>query len=382
MLTNTNGVKVEQLVFWQDMLTPHMYELAKSCAKKGLDTIYIAEKEISKHRRDDGWNVPQSDSLKTIIFHKPKRIPQLLNQYADAVHLVQGVYGNGIMDEVRRHLWKKKLHWGVVLETVDERNRLKAPLKRLVYHNRLTNRSKKPDFVLATGAKTPSWIAARGFPQERIFPFAYFLAAPDKIRVKEQNNGPFRIGYVGRFIQLKRIDLLIDALAMLRMADYRLVLIGDGPLHDQILVQAYKKLGKEKLEVHGVLPLSQVSTMMTSLDCLVLPSDYDGWGAAIVEAMMQGVPVVCSDACGVSLAVRASGCGEVFPKGNGGALRMALEKIILEDSFTPEKRRQLADWSCCFSAEAGAKYLHEILMRVYEDGPIPVVPWSRTNLCR
>src|SRR5437870_11248743 len=56
---------------------------------------------------------------------------------------------------------------------------------------------------------------------------------------------------------------------------------------------------------------------MDSADLLVLPSRYDGWGAVINEALMSGIPAICSDNCGAADLVRSSvQLGAVFRAGS------------------------------------------------------------------
>ncbi len=322
-----------------------------------------------------GWRSAQLPGVETIVFREPARIREVVEQYRDAVHLVQGVYANGIMEKVRDILRNRRLRWGGVLETIDERSRWKAPLKRMAYRFCLSE-GKRPDFILATGAQTSAWIANRGYLQERIFPFAYFLPETEMVSGRPEGGSAFRVGYVGQFIQRKRIDLLIDALSRLPDSEFTLVWVGDGPLHGELYREARDRLGEARLENHGTLPMHRIPRVMAGLDCLVLPSDHDGWGAVVVEAMMQGVPVVCSDACGASLAVSVSGFGEVFPKGDSNRLRGALERLMKQGPLPEEKRRELAVWARCFSAPQGGVYLYRILRHVYEGAAYPLPPWG------
>jgi glycosyltransferase involved in cell wall biosynthesis len=111
-------------------------------------------------------------------------------------------------------------------------------------------------------------------------------------------------------------------------------------------------------------------------DCLVLPSDHDGFGAVVSEAQINGTPVVCSSACGAAGTVRASGVGAVFAVGEVEALRRALAAMLDQGPMMDVEREQLAGWAKCLTAEAGARYLLEILNRDKATNDI-VPPWER-----
>ena len=62
--------------------------------------------------------------------------------------------------------------------------------------------------------------------------------------------------------------------------------------------------------------MSEVYQFINVADCLVLPSKHDGWGTVVSEALISGVPAICSDTCGVAEVVKLSNYGGVFKSGN------------------------------------------------------------------
>ena len=63
-------------------------------------------------------------------------------------------------------------------------------------------------------------------------------------------------------------------------------------------------------------------------DLFLLPSRFDGWGAVVNEALMCGVPVVCSDNCGAAELLGESWRGEVFRTGSAAGLKDILQRWI------------------------------------------------------
>lgn len=117
--------------------------------------------------------------------------------------------------------------------------------------------------------------------------------------------------------------------------------------------------------------------LLDASDLLVLPSRWDGWGAVVNEALMRGVPVLCSDRCGAASLVRHNEQGEVFPTGSVTGLRDALARRISAGKKTQESTRVLRAWAHAITGESAADYLLSILASVYADQRRPAPPWSR-----
>jgi glycosyltransferase involved in cell wall biosynthesis len=199
---------------------------------------------------------------------------------------------------------------------------------------------------------------------ERIFQFAYFLP-PASVRLPSEDAAarpqrPFRFLFVGQFIERKRLDLLVEALAELDHADFSLTVIGSGPLESSLRAKAENVLAG-RVNWLGRQPYTAMAEHMANADCLVLPSRFDGWGAVVSEALMAGTPAICSDSCGVAGAVRASGWGGVFRSGDCQGLRKQLVQVMRQGSISAADRERLANWALCLGAEFGAEYLSSIL---------------------
>jgi glycosyltransferase involved in cell wall biosynthesis len=105
---------------------------------------------------------------------------------------------------------------------------------------------------------------------------------------------------------------------------------------------------------------------------------HDGWGAVVSEALMAGTPAVCSDACGAAEVVHASGVGGVFARDQVDALRTTLDAQLKTGIIDSSRRAQLASWAAALGADAGAKYLLEILAFA-NGGERPSPPWHASD---
>ena len=373
---------MNEFVFWQGTVSPHMTALAHALADQGCKVTYVAGQTISTERSRQGWSMPDTKGIKVELIKSPLHAVSLISEFpADTVHLTQGIRGNAYIASVIRALRQRRSRWGAIMETIDERYCL-GLIKRLVYGYKLGHISARPDFILAIGEKMPDWVAACGFPRERIFPFAYFLSNSPMMNLPvEALSTPFKVGFIGQLIQLKRLDLLVDALAGLSSQEFELTVVGNGPMDAKLRQHATLMFGNDRIHMLGQLPMDETHARIASLDCLVLPSDHDGWGAVVSEALMAGVPAICSDACGSATAVLASKIGGVFPKGNVEALRTLLQERLSVGRMSAKEHKALVNWARCLGAQAGARYVREIIESVYAFGDRPVPPWDEEEIC-
>jgi|GEM_PF-768710 len=363
-------------IIYQTGMTPHMANLSRALAEAGHEASYVSRLAVDEERARQGWTLPDCTGVQLVDLNIDSRaIAEIPLKFPkDAIHLTQGICRNGHIQKVQPTLARHRLRWGAMLETIDDRG-MRGLMRRLDYARRLRWGNCIPDFLLATGERTADWLVARGFPSKRVFPFTYFLQPASKKNDFTPKQTP-TIGFVGRMISLKRVDLLIEAMATLGRDDMSLSLVGDGPLGASLRARAVKALGKSRVDWRGRCSIEEARAVMASLDLLVLPSRHDGWGAVVTEALLAGTPAICSDACGAAEAVRASGLGGVFKSGDIDSLRHILRRSLDTLPRTRAIRAQIAAWAhSSFSIQAGARYLDAIVRHLYGGAPRPLPPW-------
>lgn len=99
--------------------------------------------------------------------------------------------------------------------------------------------------------------------------------------------------FIGRLIQLKCVDVLIEAFAAAELDQSRLVVIGDGPERSKLESLARKYSSKD-IEFTGFLSQEECAAKLAVMDVLVLPSVHECGGAVVLEAMCSGLPVVAA----------------------------------------------------------------------------------------
>jgi glycosyltransferase involved in cell wall biosynthesis len=165
---------------------------------------------------------------------------------------------------------------------------------------------------------------------------------PDIFKPDERprDSSDFVIGYAGRFVEEKGVDLLLQALAGLT-GEWRAELVGSGPEQTRLIELAQRLKLADRVRFLPWMPSAQTVDYYHAIDVLVLPSHSrpnwkEQFGRVLVDAMACGVPVVGSTCGEIPNVIGAAGL--IFPEGDAAALRNQLQR--LHDDVT--LRRELA----------------------------------------
>ncbi len=116
--------------------------------------------------------------------------------------------------------------------------------------------------------------------------------------------------YVGRLSEEKNLPALIGSLSRLP-EDVHLVLVGDGPMLPTLIGRVGAAGLSERVTFVGKKEGSDLYAYYTQADCLVLPSTRECFGSVVNEALVSGVPVICSRIAGASCLISSQN-GRVF----------------------------------------------------------------------
>jgi glycosyltransferase involved in cell wall biosynthesis len=157
---------------------------------------------------------------------------------------------------------------------------------------------------------------------------------------------PLRILSVCRLVPKKGIDVVLRALALLRSESpsrYRYRVVGGGPELPRLMALACD-LKLEGVEFVGPVPPDAVLREFSQADVFVLGTrvmpdgDRDGIPNAMLEAMAAGLPVIVSDAGGISEVIRHRSTGWLLPPNNPAAFADALREVASDQRM----RRRIA----------------------------------------
>jgi glycosyltransferase involved in cell wall biosynthesis len=137
------------------------------------------------------------------------------------------------------------------------------------------------------------------------------------------------IGYVGRLTHLKGVDLLAAAFRQISrdIADVRLLIIGSGAEEKNIRPILAHELTQKLVHIEPDVDHSQLAQWYRAMDVLVMPSRYENFSNAVVEAMACGVPFIGSDIGGNRILAK-TGAGWLFESESESSLALRLREIL------------------------------------------------------
>lgn len=158
----------------------------------------------------------------------------------------------------------------------------------------------------------------------------------------------FLFGFLGRYMQQKGFNYLINALQILEREGtpakkYHLLAVGSGDY-----LEHYKKIISEQglsKRVTFIPFQSSVAGIYAELDAVVMPSVWEASGLLAMEALCMGVPLIASDCIGLRETV-ADTPAVVFPSENSDVLASAMLQLMNDPrqetfvSFAPLARQR------------------------------------------
>jgi glycosyltransferase involved in cell wall biosynthesis len=137
------------------------------------------------------------------------------------------------------------------------------------------------------------------------------------------------VGYVGRLICLKGVDLLASAFRQLsnHLPDARLLIVGSGEEERNIRSIVTKDDGRRILHIERDVSHEQLPEWYRAMDVLVMPSRYENFSNALIEGMSCQIPFIASDIGGNKI-VAKTGAGWLFEPGSVASLSERLQTVL------------------------------------------------------
>ena len=210
--------------------------------------------------------------------------------------------------------------------------------------------------ICVSNAVRDSLVRDYGFPASRMITiyncvsvakFAPSVAARTAVRTR-LGVGPdeFLLVCAARLNEIKRIDILLQSIALVLCNGIRCkcVIVGDGPLKEQLLEQA-RELG---LSGHVFFEgfREDVRPYLQAGSAFVLTSRAEGLPLAVVEAMACGLPCVVTDVGGNAEAVLNNVNGFVVPSGSVDAVAEAISLLVTHPQECAQMSRMARARAC------------------------------------
>lgn len=172
-------------------------------------------------------------------------------------------------------------------------------------------------------------------------------ASSEQRRVLGIPQDTFLVSFVGRFGPEKGISFLLKgfAQAFQRVNNIHLVLIGDGPLKEQLDREiANYNLAKNVTMVGW---RDDIPSLLNAVDLLVLPSLNEAFGLVLLEAMAASVPVIGTQVGGIPEIIRHGRTGILVPPGSSEAIEASIiyacENQAAVDAMVKQAKHMVCD---------------------------------------
>ncbi|MBA3656425.1 MAG: glycosyltransferase [Gemmatimonadaceae bacterium] len=195
-----------------------------------------------------------------------------------------------------------------------------------------------PFRVVVQGHRLATLVEELGVPGERIAIVPNWLGenAPQEVRPRVLADGePMRMVFVGWLVPEKGVRELREAFSRLRgRHDVTLDLVGGGTLEGE-LREAIADGALPGATVHGWLEPGEVRGMLQRAHLFVLPTYFEGFPNALLEAMACGLPSVCSDVGAIPDSIVDGYNGFLVPPKDVPALEKAIGRYLQEPGLLP-----------------------------------------------
>ncbi|TYC08804.1 glycosyltransferase family 4 protein [Bizionia gelidisalsuginis] len=345
------------LIFWQNIVSPHQLPYIREISKveKRCNVLLVVEKQMTLQRKGMGWNTQVIDdtaNFKIIIEPNKKTIDDIFIANPEAQHFFSGIQSNAMVHSAFIESLKYELKRHLIVEGPFMykypffAHYIKSLLKDYKNYKHISK-------VFAIGSHALNWYPKFNFKRNQIIPFSYCV---EKITTQKiaNNSGRVKLLFVGGLNHRKGVDILLKSLFKINR-DYSLDIVGDGDQR-QLLEEYCTRNSINNVNFLGTKNNEDIRNLFHNYDVHILPSRHDGWGAVVNEALMAGLFVLCSDACGAQELIKNKFNGIVFSHKKKNDLYTALLYCIENVNNIREKKSAILNWSICIEGTTIANY--------------------------
>lgn len=160
--------------------------------------------------------------------------------------------------------------------------------------------------------------------------FQLILDKTTRQRVRQKYHLPEHfILFVGTIEPRKNLPVLLQAYAFVsdQMPDYRLVVVGPmGWMVENIIQQTGQLSVSDKVDFTGYIEQDDLPLIYNLADMFIYPSEYEGFGLPVLEAMACGTPVITSNVS--SMPEIVGDAGVLIAPNNSHALAQSMLELI------------------------------------------------------
>jgi len=186
----------------------------------------------------------------------------------------------------------------------------------------------------------------------------------------------FKVIFLGRIDDSSKGALWLPDIVRQLPDDVRLTVAGDGPDLPRLRKRS-TDLG-ERIRFLGAVPPAQVGGLLAEHSVFLMPSRYEGYPVALVEAMAAGCVPVASQIRGVTSAIVTHGTdGLLFPIGDRRRAARAIEELKEHpERLAAMSRHAKTKARESFTTEVMAEAYLNLLRRLSQEPPRAAKPLS------
>lgn len=344
------------ILTWQSVLTDHQaftYEALENLAQTQVISYVVATED--KDRKKQGWLDSQVGSITRFLIPKDRffnNCLSIIRKNRNSIHIFAAPFTDWRFAPCMVYAALLKVEYYIISEPYSPHSegylsevhpltgKVKAFLRPYLYrlYGLILGKSTAGVFVISQLAYRQFHSA--GFQACNLFRFGYFVprqhnrSTVTKDSLNDGVQSTIKAIFVGSLIKRKGADLLFgisDAL---------------GKQGSKISIDVYGPGNLDSLPVNlpnfnykGVIPFGDAQKVMSQYDLALVPSRHDGWGVVVNEAILAGIPVICSDQVGASALIDRFNCGLKFRSGD----TLELLSILTGIENSPTLLRGLRD---------------------------------------
>jgi glycosyltransferase involved in cell wall biosynthesis len=113
-----------------------------------------------------------------------------------------------------------------------------------------------------------------------------------------EKSGKYKVIFLGRIAPVKRIEIQIEAISILKKMGYKI----EFNIVGNIVDKQYSQMLKDKIDILGISDdvmwidyISDIKSILSQSDLFLLTSSYEGLPSALIEALHYGLQVIACD---------------------------------------------------------------------------------------
>jgi len=215
--------------------------------------------------------------------------------------------------------------------------------------------------MVCVSKSTAEELIGMGIPEKNIY-VVYNGVDLEKYRPVKKSESPLIVS-VGRIKKYKRLDVLIDAMRILKSKNtkVRLEIVGTGDALDQLKTLVSRYRIEDIVNFRGYVSETEKAELLARAWCSINTSPKEGWGLTSMESQASGTLSIVPDSPGLRETVIHGETGFIYPWGNSEKLAEYIEHVLKKPDTAKTMGRNARRWAERFTWDSSAHRMSEII---------------------